>query len=368
MQNKVPFVNYSLQYKNLEEEIDRAIKDTLSRGDLILRSDVEKFEKKLASLVGTKYAVGVNSCSDALIFSLMASGVGEGDEVITVSHTFFATIEAIVHVGGTPILIDVGEDFLMDADQLEETITPNTKAIIPVHLNGRICDMEKITEIANKNNLVIIEDSAQALGASFKGKNAGSFGITGNFSFYPAKLLGALGDGGAITTNNPEIATNIRLLRNHGQKTKIEIVSYGFTSRLHNLQAAILNTKIKYLPQWIKRRRKIAEIYNQELSSIETIELPPKPSLEDRYDVYQNYVIKAQKRDDLYKFLKEKGVETLIKDPVPIHFQKRLGLSHFKLPYSEKLANEVISLPMYPELKSEQIEYVIKCVKEFYRG
>jgi aminotransferase EvaB len=368
MDFKVPFVNYPLQYQNLKREIDEAFQDVLQRGDLILRKDVEDFEKNVAAFTHTAYAVGVNSCSDALIFSLKAAGIGEGDEVITVSHTFFSTIEAIVHSGAIPILVDVGKDYLMDMDKVEEAITSNTRAVIPVHLNGRVCDMEKLMDIAKRYNLVIVEDAAQAIGAKFNGKKAGSFGLAGCFSFYPAKLLGALGDGGMVTTNNSKIAEKIRLLRNHGQKTKTEIVCYGFTSRLHNLQAAILNVKFKYLPQWIKRRREIAEIYNQGLSSIETIGLPPKPSFEERYDVYQNYVIKAQRRDDLYEFLKEKGVETLIKDPVPIHFQKRLGLSHFKLPYSEKLANEVISLPMYPELESEQIEYVIKYVKEFYKG
>ena len=367
MKYKVPFVNYPLEYHNLKKEIDETIQRILERGDLILREDVEKFEKNIASFVGTKYAVGTNSCSDALIFSLMAANIGKGDEVITVSHTFFATIEAIYHVGARPVLVDVGEDFLMDMDQLEKVITPQTKAVIPVHLNGRVCDMEKLTEIAKRHNLIIIEDAAQALGAKFLGKRAGSFGLTGCFSFYPAKLLGGFGDGGMVTTNDEEIAKKVRLLRNHGQKTKTEIVCYGFTSRLDNLQAAILNVKFKYLKDWIERRREIAEIYTKGLAGISQIKLPPAPNSDpSHWDVFQNYVLKAQRRDELFEFLKENGVETLIKDPVPNHWHKPLSLSRFKLPYTEKLASEVISLPIYPELTNEQVDYVIKKVREFY--
>jgi dTDP-4-amino-4,6-dideoxygalactose transaminase len=365
MNMKVPFVNYSLQYNNLKGEIDFAIKRVLEAGDLILRKDVEDFEKSLAEFVGTKYAVGVNSCSDALVFSLMAAGIGKEDEVITVSHTFFATIEAIHHVGAVPVLVDVGEDFLMNADKIEEKITSKTKAIIPVHLNGRICQMDKITEIAQKYNLKIIEDAAQALGAKFGDKKAGSFGQAGCFSFYPAKVLGCLGDGGAVTTDEEEIAEKVRLLRNHGQKTKTEIVAYGFTSRLHNLQAAVLNVKIKYLEKWIERRRQIAEIYNSGLSGIKEVKAPFMDG-EKRFDIFQNYVIRADRRDELFEALKRAGVETLIKDSVPNHWHEKLNLSHFKLSVSEQLAKEVISLPMYPELTDEQVEYVVSEIKDFY--
>src|SRR3989344_4486177 len=262
---KVPFVNYKLQYQNLKPEIDKTLQDVLERGDLILRSDVEEFEKSLADFLGVKYAVGVNSGTDALIFSLKAAGVKSGDEVITVSHTFFATIEAIVHNGARPVLVEVLEDYLMDTDKIEAAITPKTKAILPVHLNGRVCDMEKIMIIAKKHNLAVIEDAAQALGAKFQGKMAGSFGKAGCFSFYPAKILGALGDAGAVTTNDEEVAKKIRLYRNHGQiknqEGEVEMTDYGWTSRLHNLQAAVLNVKFKYLPQWIERRKEIAKLY-----------------------------------------------------------------------------------------------------------
>lgn len=367
MEKKVGFVNYILQYKNIEKEIDDALKSVLMRGDLILRQDVEDFEKKLADFVGVKYAIGVNSCSDALTFSLMAAGIKEGDEVITVSHTFFATIEAIHNVGATPILIDIGEDFLMDASRIEEVITEKTKAIMPVHLNGNICQMDKIVEIAKKHNLIIIEDSAQALGGKFGDKKAGSFGLAGCFSFYPAKILGAVGDGGAVTTNDYEFAEKIKLLRNHGQKTKNEIVCYGFTSRLHNIQAAVLNVKIKYLDKWIERRRYIAKKYNNGLAEIKSVKLPFISGPESqKFNAFQNYVLIAENRDKLFEFLKDNGVETLIKDAVPNHWHKNLKLNNFKLPITEMLADKVISLPMYPELTDEQVDYVISVVKNFY--
>lgn len=362
---KIPFVNYSLQYKNTKKEIDAVIQDCLNRGDLILRKDVEKFEKKLASFVGVKYAIGLNSGTDALFLSLKAAEIGEGDEVITVSHVFVAPISAIVQCGAIPVLVDVGKDFLMDMKKVEEAITSKTKAIIPVHLNGRLCDMEKLMAIAKKYNLTVIEDSAQALGAKFEGKMAGSFGLTGCFSFYPAKILGLFGDGGAVTTNNFKIAEKIRLLRDHGQKSKTKISCYGWNSRLDNLQAAVLNVKIKYLPKWLKRRREIANLYYKGLSGLSGVKLPPK-SDNKYYDVYQNYVLRAEKRNKFFNFLRKKGVETLIKDPIPTHWQKNLGLSHFSLPYTEQLAKEVISLPLYPELTNQQVKYVISRVCDFY--
>ena len=390
---KVPFVNYPLQYQNLKKEIDLVVQDVLSRGDLILRKDVEDFEKSLADFVGTKYSVALNSGTDALFLSLKAAGIGKGDEVITVSHSFIASMAVIVQSGATPVLVEVREDFLMDMEKVKEAITPRTKAIMPVHLNGRVCDMEKLTDIAEKHNLIVIEDAAQALGAEFNGKKAGSFGLTGSFSFYPAKVLGCFGDGGAITTNDLEIAEKIRLLRDHGQRSSpshqtrtsakdaknnevsprygvragTEIIYYGWNSRLDNLQAAILNVKFEYLPEWIKRRREIAKIYDKGLSGIAGVKLPPSSDLNSKYfDVFQNYVIRAEKRDELFGYLKKNGVETLIKDPIPNHWQKGLSLSRFKLPYTEQLAKEIISLPMYPELTEEQVKYTINSIRNFY--
>ena len=226
--------------------------------------------------------------------------------------------------------------------------------------------MDKIMKIAKKHDLYVTEAAAQGLGSSFKRRRAGSLGATGCFSFYPAKILGCFGDGGAVTTNSAKIAEEIRLLRDHGQKTKTRIVEFGWNSRLDNLQAAVLNVKIKHLPDWIKRRRDMAKKYDKGLSGVGAVKLPAAPVEKPHYDVFQNYVIRAQKRDKLYRYLKEKGIETLIKDPIANHLQPGLGLSRFKLPLTENLADEVISLPMYPELKNSQIDYVIKAIRDFY--
>ncbi|MFH1451194.1 MAG: DegT/DnrJ/EryC1/StrS family aminotransferase [bacterium] len=373
MPYKVLFVNPAKHYLGIRDEVLRAIDDVLIRGDLIMRRDVAEFEKKIARYIDTKYAISLNSGTDALFFALKAAGIGPGDEVITVSHTFVASVSAIVQTGAKPILVDVAEDFLMDMDKVEEAVTPNTKAIIPVHLNGRVCDMEKLLDIAFRQRLSIIEDAAQAMGAQYQIKRegfvewrkAGSFGLAGCFSLYPFKVLGCFGDGGILTTNNDELAEKIRLLRDHGQKTKTELVCYGLNSRLDNLQAAILNVKFKYLDKWIERRQQIADLYNDGLEKIPGVTIPPEAG-DNRVDIYQNYVLRATRRDELAAFLNEKGVETLIKDPIPLHYHPGLNLSHFHLPVSERLAKEVISLPVYPELDDDQVKIVIEAVKSFY--
>lgn len=369
MPYKVPFVNYPEHYRRMWNEVFNAISEALSRGDLLLRSQLKQFENDIASFCGVKHAVGLNSGTDAMFLSLKAAGIGPGDEVITVAHTFVATISVIVHCGATPILVDVGEDMNMDVEQIEQAISPKTKAIMPVHLNGRLCNMKRIMEIAEEHNLIIIEDAAQALGASFNGKKAGSFGLTGCFSLYPAKILGAAGDGGFLTTNDEKIDEEIRLLRDHGQQRATgKILFYGFNSRLDNIQAAILNVKLKYLPKWIERRREIAKIYHEGLSKIPELKLPPPPTKKGPYyDVYQNYVIRVRKRDELLNFLEKNSVETMVSWRIPNHLHPALNLMHFSLPNTEKLSNEVISLPMYPELTDEQVDYVIKVVHDFFR-
>lgn len=369
MNYKVPFVDFPLHYHRLEGEIDAAIKEVLSGGDFILRQQLLKFEDNIASFVGVDYAIGVNSGTDALHLSLLAAGVGTGDEVITVAHTFVATVAAIVHCGATPILVDVGEDFNMDVEQVEQAVAPQTKAVILVHLNGRLCDMERLMAIADKHNLPVIEDAAQALGASFDGKKAGAFGLTGCFSFYPAKILGGVGDGGIVVTSNRELAEKIRLLRDHGQQRATgEIFFYGFNSRLDNLQATILDVKLKYLPRWIERRRELANLYQQGLSDLPRLKPPPPPQPENRYfDVFTNYVVRAEERDKLVAHLKECGIEVLISWPKPMHHQKALGLGHFHLPETEKISKEVLSLPMNTEISNEQVEYVIDAVRKFYK-
>ncbi|MFC2004672.1 DegT/DnrJ/EryC1/StrS family aminotransferase [Chloroflexota bacterium] len=367
MAYKVPFVNYPEQYRKMKTELDAAFEEIMSGGDFILREHVRKFEGNIASLLGVKYAIGLNSGTDALYLSLLAAGIGPGDEIITVAHTFLATVGAIVNCGARPILLDVGKDENMDIDQVEPLITKQTRAIIPVHLNGRVCDMEKLMTIANKYNLLVIEDAAQSLGAKFNGKMAGSFGLTACFSFYPAKVLGTAGDGGMLVTDDEELAGKVRALRDNGRVIgQDEVVGYGFNSRLDNLHAAMLDVKLKYLPGWIEKRRKLAALYHEGLSRLEQIKLSPPPVTDGKfYDVFQNYVIKSSQRDKLAAYLKDNGIETLISWPIPMHHQKALGLSHFRLPETEKLSKEVLSLPMYAELREEQADYVVKAVCNF---
>lgn len=366
---RVPFVDFPAEYRRLEGEILAAIKEVFSRGDFILGDQVQQFEENLTSFVGTDYAVGVNSCTDAMFLSLKAAGIAPRDEVITVAHTFIATVAAIIHYGATPILVDVGDDFNMDMEQVGQAISPQTKAIIPVHLNGRLCDMEKLMDIASKHNLTVIEDAAQALGATFDGKKAGSFGLTGCFSFYPAKILGGAGDGGMVVTDSREIAEKIRLYRDHGRITKEEIAFFGFNSRLDNLQAAILNVKLNHLPQCIERRRELASLYHQGLSALLQLKLPPPPHSQNRYfDVFTNYVVQSQERDELVAHLRKCGIEVLVSWPKPMHHHKALALGHFHLPVTEQISREVISLPLNTEISNEQVKFVIDSVHDFYAG
>jgi len=366
---KVSFFDYPLQFKAYQAEYIEIIEDVLSRGQYILGEDLKRFEENLAEFVGTRFAIGVNNATEALLLSLYAAGVGPGDEVISVSHTFVATIEVIKFLGAKPVLIDISDDHNMNIELVEDAITDKTKAVIPVHLNGRICDkMDKLLEIAKKYHLIIIEDAAQALGAKYKGKGAGTFGMAGCFSFYPAKLLGAFGDAGAIVTDNEEFVEKIRRIRNHG-RVGTEVTCWGLNSRLDNLHAAILDYKLKLLPNWLERRREIASIYHKELSEVEELRLPPPPVEDgDHYDVFQNYEIEAEKRDELMQFLREeKGIEVVIQwGGKAVHQFEALGLTHFKLPRTEKFFKKALLLPLYPDLKNEQVRYVAQSIKEFY--
>ena len=363
---KVRFVGYSRQYQEMRSEFDAVFREVMSGGDFIMRKHLKEFEKDIASYVGTKYAIGVNSGTDALYLLADALGFGAGDEVITVAHTFVATVGAIVQCGAKPVLIDIGNDFNMDVNLIEAAITPKTKGIIPVHLNGHPCNMAKIMQLATKHNLIIIEDAAQALGAKFKNKMVGSFGRAGIFSFYPAKMLGAPGDGGMVVTDDAHLARKVKALRDNGRVDSSDVIEcFGYCSRLDNLHAAILKMKFKHFSQWLSRRRGIAKMYDEGLKNAKDIILPPNKG-KDFFDVYQNYVIRCQRRDELVKHLRDSGVEVLVSWPKPMHHQKALHLDHFRLPVTERISNEVISLPMYPELTDKDVRYVIDCIYKFY--
>jgi dTDP-4-amino-4,6-dideoxygalactose transaminase len=367
MEHKVRYVNYQLQFRNQEKEIMDTVYDVLSNGDLMMRQQMRDFEENLAAFVGTKYAIGVSNCTDGLYLTYRALGIGPGDEVISVSHTFVATIAAIHHTGATPILVDIDDDHNIDASKIEAAITPRTKAIVPVHLNGRVSDMPTILEIAKKHNLIVIEDSAQGLGGSIDGKKGGSWGVAACFSFYPAKLLGAYGDAGAITTNDEELANRLRRLRDHGRAPN-GIAEWSFNCRLDNLQAALLDLKLKSLPQWLERRRELAAIYQAELGDVKELRLPPAPEVNGRrYDVYQNYEIEAEDREGLTAHLKAEGVEHMLPwGGKGVHQFEALELGHFSLPRTEKLFQGALMLPMFPELTDEEVRYVAQVVRQFY--
>ncbi|MAU64797.1 MAG: cell wall biogenesis protein [Dehalococcoidia bacterium] len=365
---KIPFFNYPSLYTLQKERIDKVINDVVSRGAYILQKDLEDFESALAQYCNVKYAIGVANGTDAIWLSLMAAGIGLGDEVIVPSHTYVASPASIKFVGASPVLVECGYDNMMDVTSIENAITKNTKAIMPVQLNGRTCNMDVIGDIAEKNNLVIIEDAAQGLGSLFNGKMAGTFGLAGTYSFYPAKVLGCYGDGGAVITNNKQIAEKIMLLRDHGRDENGEFKSWGFNSRLDNLQAAILLEKFKSFNEDIERRRTIAKIYNNEINVGNNVTLPPGPTDEGLYfDTYQNYELRAQKRDELKSYLSENGIGTIIQwGGKAIHQEPNLGLTHFNLPYTDKFFEECLMLPMNTSLTDDEALYITKKINSFY--
>jgi len=366
MNYKVPFVEPGKLYKKLKNELDQAYFEVMSNGDLIDRVQLSNFEENLAKFVGTKYAVGLNSGYDALHISLRSAGIVIGDEVIVPAHTFVATCSAVVNVGAIPVLVDVGKDFNIDINRIEEVITNKTKAILTVHLNGYMADMNRIMEIAKKYNLIIIEDACQSLGSSIDGKRAGSWGLTGCWSFYPFKILGGYGDGGAITTDDPDVALFARRMRYNGEDRDTgEYHGHGFTCLLDNLQAAFLDVKLRYLPEWTKRRKEIAERYRKAFSGISDLILPHYDRLGFDH-VYQNYVVRSKQGDAFSEYLKRNGVEVIVQFRKPYYKHKILKLEDRGFPETELLSREVCSLPMNVEIDDEQIDYVIKTVRSFY--
>lgn len=364
----VPFFNYPYLFKSREEDFVRIFKDVASRGAYILQKDLREFEENLAKFAGTKYAVGLANGTDAIWIALMAAGIGKGDEVIFASHTYIATAASIHFVGAIPIPADCKEDHMIDPDSVRKLITPKTKAILPTQVNGRCCDMDTLLQIAKEYNLIILEDAAQGLGAKFKGNGVGTFDKGGTISFYPAKNLGSFGDAGGFVTNDKEMYEKVMLLRDHGRNDDGVFVMWGFNSRLDNLQAAFLNYKLGYYADEIVRRREIAARYQSQLGHLSQLHLPPAPNEnEDYFDVYQNYEIEAENRDELKIFLKEAGIGTLIQwSGQPVHSITSLGFSGTGLPYTENMFKKCLMIPMNTALSNEDVDYVCEQIIKFY--
>jgi len=361
----IPFVDLKSQYRSVKEEIDQAVARVLDSGQFVLGPEVAAFEEEFAAYCGARHAVAVNSGTSALHLALLAAGVGPGDEVITVSFTFVATVAAIHYAGASPAFVDIEpRSFTMDVTQLEAAITERTKAIIPVHLYGQPADMDPIMEIARRRQLVVIEDAAQAHGAEYKGRRAGSIGHLGCFSFYPGKNLGAYGEGGMVLTGTPEYARAVRMLRDWGQERKYHHTLRGYNYRMEALQAAVLRVKLRHLERWTESRRRCAALYDELLADSE-VRTPV--ALPDRRHVYHVYAVRADERDALQESLHGRGIQTGIHYPVPVHLQEAYAdpaCGPGDLPHTEQAAREVLSLPMYPELSDDQIEAVCAAMPE----
>ncbi|MGD0898077.1 MAG: DegT/DnrJ/EryC1/StrS family aminotransferase [Thermoguttaceae bacterium] len=366
----VPFFNYPHVFTSQEAELLSVISDVGRRGAFIMQRDLEEFERNLAAYVGARYVVGMANATDALHLALRAAGIGEGDEVVFSSHTMVATAAAIHFAGATPVPVDCGPDHLIDPACVEAAITPRTKAIMPTQLNGRTADMDALGAVAARHGLVIVEDAAQALGSRFKGRAAGTFGLAGAISFYPAKTLGCLGDGGCVMTDDGDVREKLLLLRDHGRDAATgDVVLWGINSRLDNLQAAILNHKLKTYDRAVARRREFAAMYQDRLGGLPQLRLPPAPGSEpDHFDIFQNYEIEALRRDALRLFLKEHSVGTLIQwGGKAVHQFPKLGFTQ-RLPATDELFTRLLMLPMNTSLADEDVNYVCDCIVAFYNS
>ena len=361
---EVPFVDLAAQYSTIGEEIDEAISRVLSDTGFILGRDLTLFEEEFAAYCGAEYAVGVDSGTSALELALRAYGIGPGDQVITVANTFIATVLAISYTGATPVLVDIDpQTYTMDPDLFQAAITTQTRAVIPVHLYGQPADMDAILEIARCHRLVVIEDACQAHGARYRGRRVGSLGDTAAFSFYPAKNLGAYGDGGMVVSDDQEVASFVRMARNYGQREKHHHLFIGFNRRLDTLQAAALRVKLVHLDAWNAARRRHAQRYGELLADSPVV-LPTEADYAE--SVYHLYVVRASDRDRLQRSLAERGISTGIHYPVPVHLQpayRDLGYERGSFPVTEECAGQILSLPMYAELTAKAIEYVAQTIK-----
>ena len=364
----VPFVDLKTQYHNIKGEITEAVNNVMEDSAFIGGKYVEKFESEFAKFCGAKFCIGVGNGTDAIFIALKMLGIGPGDEVITAANSFIATSEAISLTGARVVFCDVSETTRnINPDLIEEKITDKTKAIVPVYLYGQPADMDRIVEIAKKNNLYIVEDCAQAHGAEYKGKGAGTFGEVSCFSFYPGKNLGAYGDGGAIITDNENLAEKIRMYANHGRSAKYDHEFEGVNSRLDGMQAAILSVKLKHIKKWNSMRNSNARIYNEKLKGVGDIITPM--IYDDRGHVFHLYVIRTMERDRLKKFLADNDISSGIHYPIALPNLKAYSYLKHKpedFPVSSKLQNEILSLPMYPELTEEQIDYISNLISRFF--
>jgi dTDP-4-amino-4,6-dideoxygalactose transaminase len=364
--DQIPLVDLKVSFEPLKEQIFAAWEESLSGMRLFLGPNVQAFEREFASYCGVNHAIGVSDGTNAVHLALRACGIGPGDEVITVSYTFIATTEAILLAGATPVFVDIDPlTFNMDVNQVESRITPKTRAILPVHLYGQCVDIDPLMEIAQKNNLYVIEDACQAHGAEYKGRKAGALGHIAAFSFYFTKNLGAYGEGGIVTTNDNELAHRVRLLRDHGSEKRYYHECLGWNARLDELQAAVLRIKLPYLDEWNNQRRSAARQYSEGFASMNLVLPYEAPS---NHHVYHLYVIRCPDRDELRSYLTENGIGTGIHYPVPNHLQesfKALGYVSGDLPVTEAISKDILSLPMYGGITSNQVERVISKVQNF---
>lgn len=362
---RIPLVDLKEQYRGIKDEVFTEIGRILEGMQLYLGKNVQALESDFAAYCGTEFSIGVGSGTDALHLALKACGIRPGDEVITVSHTFIATVEAIIMAGARPVLVDIDPDtYTIDISKIEPAITSRTRAIIPVHLYGHPADMDPILKLARAYKLKVIEDACQAHGSEYKGKRAGSLGDAGCFSFYFSKNLGAYGEAGMVTTSDPEIAASCRMLREHGQNAKYYHSLMGTNSRIDEIQAAILKVKLPHLDDWLESRRNLAGFFNANLSSelVTPLEMPWAKH------VYHLYVIRVPEREELRAYMENKGVGVGIHYPIPVHLQEAwrdYGGEEVSLPVTEKITGEILSLPIYPELSIEEVSYICDCIREF---
>ena len=365
----VPFFDYPRLWLDQREELLGVVDETASSGGFIMQKALTDFELFLANYLNSKHAIGVGNATDAMEIYLQAIGLHKGDEIIISSHTMLATASAVVAAGGTPVPVDIGEDNLIDANAVASAINSRTVGIMPTQLNGRTCNMDFLQKEADKHGLFIVEDAAQAIGSKFKEKNAGTFGLASCISFFPAKVLGCIGDAGAILTSDEEIYQKCYQIHDHGRDVNGEVLCWGRNSRLDNIQAAILNLKLPGYPNVITKRRQIASIYQEQLGQLEELKLPPAPDADpDHFDVFQNYELVAERRDDLKNYLSSNGVGTLVQwGGKAIHQYTNLGFNQ-DLEKTNRFFNGCIMLPMNAFLSKEDVEYVCEVIKEFYKS